>query len=64
MSLDEVLFEFYRIGNAVKVSAIDPKTGTEISIVGAASMPESALRALAVRKLHYVLEKNAKGGGA
>lgn len=64
MALDEVLFEFYRIGNAVKVSAIDAKTGTEIAIVGAASMPESTLRALAVRKLRYVLEKNVRREGA
>ncbi|RME61627.1 MAG: hypothetical protein D6782_13755, partial [Alphaproteobacteria bacterium] len=31
------LIEFVALGNAVKVSAIDPATGTEVSILGAAT---------------------------
>jgi hypothetical protein len=53
--LGEVLFEFRRIGASVKVSAIHAATGTEISLVGAASAGEYVLKAAALRKLAYVL---------
>jgi len=42
--LGEVLFEFRRIGGSVKVSAIHVATDTEVSLVGAASAGEYALR--------------------
>ncbi|RMF08738.1 MAG: hypothetical protein D6763_09375 [Alphaproteobacteria bacterium] len=51
------LIEFIRIGNSVKVSAVDPRTNTEVSIVGAASMSEHQLSRAAIRKLEYVLKK-------
>lgn len=51
----EVLFEFYRVGNAVKVSAVDPDTLTEVSIVGAPYMTEEMLKRAALRKLDYVM---------
>lgn len=57
---DEVLIEFRRIGHAVKVSAVDPQSGTEVSIVGPASASEQELTTNAVRKLKYVLAKTAK----
>lgn len=53
----EVIFEFVRIGHAVKVSAIDPVTGTEVSIVGDPTVGEAALKRLAARKLDYVLAR-------
>ena len=53
----EVLIEFHQVGNAVKVSAIDPETLVEVSIVGAPGHGRSALEAAAIRKLEYVLEK-------
>jgi hypothetical protein len=56
----EVLFEFRRIGNTVKVSAIDPVTNTEISIMGPASAGEYSLKMVALRKLHYVLSRREK----
>lgn len=52
--------EFYPLGNAVKVSAIDPVTGTEVSIVGAATASQEQLSKLAIQKLEYVLAKNAE----
>ncbi|WP_146002636.1 DUF6898 family protein [Telmatospirillum siberiense] len=55
--LDEVLIEFRRIGNSVKVSAIEPVTNTEVSIVGPATAGEHALRMAAIQKLRYVLAK-------
>ncbi len=53
----EVLFEFVVQGNSVKVTAIDPDSGTEASIVGPASAARHTLEAAAARKLLYVLKK-------
>ena len=55
------LVEFIAIGQSVKVSAIDPATGTEVSIVGPANGGRELLTRTAVRKLEYVLNKS--GGG-
>ncbi len=55
--LREVLFEFYREGNAIRVCAIDPDTNTEITMVGARGYNEEILKKLAIRKLKYVLAK-------
>jgi hypothetical protein len=55
----EVFIEFQRIGNWVKVSAIDAETLVEVSVMGAASTPEPVLERAAMRKLAYVLAKRA-----
>jgi len=55
--LGEVLFEFHRVGNVVKVSAIHVATGTEISLVGSPAAGEYGLKMAAIRKLTYVLGK-------
>ncbi|MBR7158279.1 MAG: hypothetical protein IKD08_01175 [Alphaproteobacteria bacterium] len=55
----EIFFEFTRIGNVVKVSAIDAKSGTEVSFVAPASTPLDALKLMGRQKLAYVLRKNA-----
>jgi hypothetical protein len=55
----EVLFEFTRIGNSVKVSATDPRSLVEVAIVGDPGMGEAALRRIATRKLAYVLRRAA-----
>ncbi len=59
---DGVIFEFISIGAYVKVSAIDPVTGIEASIVGNPASGETALRRAALRKLQYVMEKRKTGG--
>ena len=59
--LGEVLFEFRQIGASVKVSAIHVATDTEVSLVGAASAGEYALRIAATRKLVHVLAEKASG---
>ncbi len=59
----EYLLEFHKVGRYVKVSAIDTLTNTEVSMVGAASATKSELSRLAVRKLEYVLARNAKKQG-
>lgn len=53
----EIYFEFTRIGNYVKVVAIDSATATEVSIVGSPQAGEAQLKATALRKLEYVLNK-------
>ena len=45
-------------GRYVKVSAVDPVTATEVSIVGDAMRTRKELERVAVQKLEYVLAKN------
>ncbi len=53
----EILIEFFPIGQFVKVSAIDSKTFTEISIQGPASAGKEMLKRNAIARLEYVLKK-------
>lgn len=55
----EVLFEVRQVGNAVKVSAVDPVTNTEVCVVGPVTASPYSLKMNAVRKLRMVLRKNA-----
>lgn len=54
----EALIEFAPVGNCVKVSAIDPQTLTEVSIVGPATASREHLTKTAVKKLYYVLARD------
>ena len=51
----EVIFEFHRIGNVVRVTALHVATDTEIVLVGAPSVGDYGLKLAALRKLNYVL---------
>lgn len=53
----EVLLEFHRLGNAVKVTAVDPRSLAEATIVGDPALGERALGQAAIRKLRYVIER-------
>lgn len=53
----EYLVEFIQIGSSVKVSAIDPVSGREVSIIGPAAASRDYLSRTAVNKLKYVLSK-------
>jgi hypothetical protein len=55
-----VILEFFRVGRYVKVSAVDTKTGVEVSIVGDPRQGEETLKRTAIRKLQYVMNKNKK----
>ena len=55
-----VIIEFVKVGAYVKVSAIDPTTRVEVSIVGDPSMSQATLERTAVQKLKYVLNKREK----
>lgn len=53
----EYIVEFDQHGASVKVSAIDPVTMTEVSIVGPSSAGQEELSRAAVQKLLFVLNK-------
>lgn len=53
----EILLEFFPLGPYVKVTAMDTKSLTEISIQGPASLGEAGLKQAALRRLEYVLRK-------
>tara|TARA_Y100001001_G_C8004551_1_gene307556 strand:+ start:2291 stop:2497 length:207 start_codon:yes stop_codon:yes gene_type:complete len=53
----EVILEFTQFGQFVKVSAMDVKTLTEISISGPSSTPQPLLEQNALKRLNYVLKK-------
>lgn len=55
----EVLFEHTQLGNSVKVTAVDPRTGIEASILGPARYGQKTLENAALKKLLYVLNKKA-----
>ena len=53
----EVIFEFLRIGTALKVTAVDAATGIEGVIVGDPAASQETLRRLARQKLEYVMNR-------
>ena len=60
VQLREVLFEFRRVGRFLKVTAIDPDTNTEISMVGNPRYSKEMLKRIATRKLVYVIAKRRR----
>jgi hypothetical protein len=59
-AFSEVLFEFHHLRNVVRVSAIDPRTNTEVSLAGPPGCGEPALKRAALGKLAYVLRKRQR----
>lgn len=57
--MGEVLFEVKVVGNAVKVSALDPLSNTEVCVVGSVHASPYSLRMNALRKLKSVLRRKA-----
>lgn len=58
----EVILEYTFYGASAKVSALDTATLTEIVVQGPVAAGEAALRALALRKLEWVLARRAGQG--
>lgn len=56
---NKYIIEYIAIGKSVKVTAFDPVTLTEVSVIGASGTPREQLAQLAVRKLVYMIKKNA-----
>jgi hypothetical protein len=61
--MDNYIIEFTQIGTSIKVTAIDPRTMTEVSIVGGTQYSKEFLTRQAVKKLEYVLTKKREDGG-
>ena len=57
----EYIVEFFARGRSIKVTAIDPQTMKEVSVVGARGATKQQLAELAIRKLRYVLQKENGG---
>lgn len=53
----DVIFEFYTLGNVVKVTAFDTESLTEVSIQAPTGTSEKILKNNALRKLEYILRK-------
>jgi hypothetical protein len=58
----EVIFEFVRIGGLIRVSAMEPKSLTQVVIYGPASAGEANLRHAVLRKLAYILRRHGTDG--
>jgi len=57
MGDNDFIIEFIAMGNSVKVTCVDPRTGKEVSTIGPANAPRSQLSQAAVNKMRYVLSK-------
>ena len=53
----EILFEFIRRGNVVKVTAIEPETQIEAAVVVPAGLSEDEMKLQAMKRLNYVIKK-------
>ena len=60
--IEGVIVEFHRVGNAVKVSAVDTKTYQEVSILAPVTCSEREMTDTVLRKLAYV--QNKRGSAA
>ena len=56
--LPEVLFQFQRVGASLRVVAIDPITGTEVTMVAPPTGELEGVKRIAARKLAYVISRN------
>jgi len=54
-SEQRVLFEFIRLGQQVRVSAIDEATGTEVVIICPPQLGQPQMQRLALQKLRHKL---------
>jgi hypothetical protein len=52
------IVEYYAVGNSVKVTAFDPVSLREVSIVGEPNASRRQLAELAIRKLRYMQNKD------
>ena len=54
------ILEIVSVGNSVKVTAIDEKSGVEACIIAPQNTSRSEMEKLAIQKLEYVLKKKLK----
>lgn len=55
---ERFIVEFIALGKSVKVTAVDPVSIREVSIVGSPRASRQQLAELAIRKLKYVLNRD------
>ncbi len=60
LDFEGVILEFVRHGPVVRVSAMDPKTLTEVVVQGPASAGEADLRRAVLKKLAWVLARHER----
>ena len=56
----DIIIEYRQLGNSVRVSAMDTKTLTEVTIVGPADAGEETLKRNVLKKLEYVMAKKQR----
>lgn len=56
----EAIVEFHRLGRSTKVTALDPVSLTEVSIIAPSSLAQRLMTDNVLRKLDYVLSRGAK----
>jgi hypothetical protein len=54
---NQIIFEITRLGDYVKVSAIDPMTSIEVSVMGPAKGSLEAVKQVALQKLRRAIER-------
>ncbi len=60
MDGSEYLLEFYRVGEYVKVSAVDVATLREVCVVlPAKGLTQKEMETMAIKRLEYVLKKES-----
>ncbi len=57
MSDEGYIIEYRKVGNSVKVSAIDTASMTEVSVIAPPRMSRKNMANLAIKKLLYVMGK-------
>lgn len=60
--LPEILLEIRRVGKSLRVIAIDPITGIEVTMVAPADATRDVIKKNASRKLAYVIAKKKEAG--
>jgi hypothetical protein len=53
----EYIIEYTTIGNAVKITAVDPESGIEVSTIAPSLMSRRLMADAAIRKLEYKIRK-------
>ncbi|WP_417826680.1 DUF6898 family protein [Thalassospira povalilytica] len=54
---NEIYFELRQVGAYLRCTAIDGKTGVEVTVAGPVSRNPEQLKRVAAQKLEYVLKK-------
>ncbi|MEQ8370060.1 MAG: hypothetical protein RIE31_01675 [Alphaproteobacteria bacterium] len=55
--LEEIIFEYQAIGQTVRVSATDPASLTEVTVIAPRTAGEATWRRIAEQKLRWVLAR-------